>query len=594
MIPRSVIDEVVRRTDIQQLIGTYVPLRRSGSNYTGLCPFHSEKTPSFTVFTGNHEGFYCFGCGVGGDCITFIKKIENLDYTDAIRFLASRVGVTVEETQDERKGPTRERIRELNIAAARLFHAYLLDEKTGKKGMEYLTSRQISPATIKHFYLGYAPEDTGAVGAKLLKQGFTEEELLAAFICGKNSRGLYDYFRGRVIYPIVDTTKNIVGFGGRVLGDALPKYLNTSDTPAFRKRSTLFAMNYAKENCSKGLILCEGYMDVITLHQAGFTNSVATLGTSITDDHARMLSKYTKTVYLSYDSDEPGQKATLKATGALEKVGIDVKIIRMSGAKDPDEFIKKFGADAFGSLLTGSVGEFDFKLDRILAAHPGEIPEELIKASDELSSLIAEYSSSVERDLYITRVCQRTGLKEASLSEDVRRKIKKNSNIRARRDMSDAVSVANFLGDKIKPEAASNVKAAAAEDTLLALLMMYDEYRAAAARGEIQLCADDFPTAFGRKVFEAVMRLESSGGFEFSLLGGEFSDEEMSRLEALRVKREGIMNGRKVLEDAASVMKEETRKIRSGKDASTGSGDALADLLEKKRRALADAKTKKS
>ena len=594
MIPRAVIDEVIRRTDLQQLIRSYVQLRRSGSNYLGLCPFHSEKTASFTVFTGEHEGFYCFGCGAGGDAITFVKKMENLEYPEAVAFLAARVGINVEDTASGAEhGPSRERIRALNLSAARFFHSCLLDESAGKKGMEYLRARKISLSTIKHFYLGYAPESFTAVGNALRAQGFTDEELVAGFICGRGSKGPFDYFRGRVIFPIVDTSRNIVGFGGRVLDDSQPKYLNTSDTPAFRKRSTLFAMNYAKDSCADGLILCEGYMDVISLHQAGFTNAVATLGTSITDDHARIISRYAKKVFLSYDSDSAGQNATSKASAALEKVGVEVRIIRMTGAKDPDEFIKKYGKDAFSSLLEGSVGEFDFRLDRILASHPTEVPSELLKASDEISSLIAGYPSSVERDLYIAKACEKTGVRQAALSEDVARKIKKRRYDSDRRDSAGAVSIARFLGDRVNPDAAGNVRAANAEDTVLALLMMYDEYRSEVAAGTVALGSDDFFTSFGKKAFSGIMRLHSSeGGFDFSLLGEEFDVGEMSRLEGLRVRRLDMFNGREVLISSIGVLKEERSKEAAKKGSAgqgqegSGSGESLMALLEARKRAL--------
>ena len=292
LIPREIIEEIVARTDISDLIGSYVSLKRAGSNMHGLCPFHSERTPSCTVVSKSNS-FYCFGCGAGGDSISFVMKAENLDYPSAVEFLAARAGVNIPQDRNEiaQMGMSRQRVFEMNLAAAKFFRENLFDQSTGREAMQYLAEqRKLSPTIIKRFGLGFAPNDFLALTKHMKKLGFSEQELIDGFLCGKSQKGnLYDYFRNRVIFPIIDVTGNVIAFGGRVMDDSKPKYLNSSDTPGFKKSKNLFALNYAKNHCSEQIILCEGYMDVIALHAAGVENAVATLGTALTSEQARML-----------------------------------------------------------------------------------------------------------------------------------------------------------------------------------------------------------------------------------------------------------------------------------------------------------------
>jgi len=331
MIPREIIDEIVFRNDIETVIGSYVTLKRAGSNYQAPCPFHSERTPSFTVFTAT-KSFYCFGCGAGGDVISFIMRAENLDYVDALKWLADKAGISIPEdnSYEEKTGVSRKRVLELNLAAAQFFRSCLFDPKIGAEAMAYLRdNRQLDMATIKHFGLGYSPNDFVALTNRMRDLGFTDEELEAAFLAKRSQKSgrLFDLYRNRVIFPIIDTSGNVIAFGGRVMDSSEPKYLNTSDTPAFKKSRQLFALNYAKKHCAERMILCEGYMDVIALHAAGFENAVATLGTAITPDQARVFAKYTKKVIICYDSDKAGQTAANKAIRLLGEVGVDVKIL---------------------------------------------------------------------------------------------------------------------------------------------------------------------------------------------------------------------------------------------------------------------------
>ena len=405
MISPEIVEEIKYRCDIEQIISEYVPLKRAGSNLNGRCPFHSERTPSFTVFPSTRS-FYCFGCGAGGDVVTFIMKRENLDYVAALELLAARVGIEIprdKQNEEYNTGVKRERVLAMNREAARYFHACLYDKNVGASALKYLTDRGLSGAVIKHFGLGFAPDGFGALTDHLTKLGYTAEEMSAAFLCGisRKTGKPYDYFRNRVIFPIIDVTGNVVAFGGRVMDDSTPKYLNTSDTPAFKKSRNLFALNYAKGKCADRLILCEGYMDVIALHAHGFENAVATLGTAITPEQARIMAKYTKQVIISYDSDEAGQRAANKAMKLLGEVGLEVKVLRVVGAKDPDEFLKKNGSAAyekFKLLLDNSRAQFEFKLDGVLARHDINVVDERIKAASELCRIISEvYSGCLYR-----------------------------------------------------------------------------------------------------------------------------------------------------------------------------------------------------
>ncbi|MEG1849295.1 MAG: DNA primase, partial [Oscillospiraceae bacterium] len=350
MIPESFIEELKYRSDIEQIISPYVQLKRAGRHLTGLCPFHSEKTPSFVVYPEN-QSFYCFGCGAGGDVVTFVRKSENLEYLEALRFLAQKAGMTLpEDAENDEAGRMRLRILECNRESARFFHAALISP-AGEPGLAYLRRRQLSDTTIRRFGLGWAPDSWGSLHEHLLKKGFTEAEMLAAAVTRGGTRGSYDSFRGRVIFPIIDLRGAVIGFGGRILGDGQPKYLNSPDTMVFKKSRNLFALNVAKATKEPRLLLTEGYMDAIAVHQAGFDNAVATLGTALTQEQARLMAQYTGEVVIAYDSDGAGQKATVRANELLAQTGIKVRVLSMTGAKDPDEFIKANGALRFKQLV---------------------------------------------------------------------------------------------------------------------------------------------------------------------------------------------------------------------------------------------------
>lgn len=579
-IPQSFIDEVKYRNKIEDVISSYVNLKRAGSNYQGLCPFHSEKTPSFTVFP-NTETFHCFGCGAGGDVISFIMRAENLEYPGAVEFLAKRAGLEMPEEAGGAKSETvkRSRMYEMNRAAA-LFFNRMLYVPESEPAREYLKKRGLSGAAVKRFGLGFAPNSFDALRTHMHSLGYGDDELKEAFLCGKSERtgGYFDYFRGRIIFPIIDNFSNVIAFGGRALGDGKPKYLNTSDTPVFKKSRNLFALNFARNACADSLILCEGYMDVIAVHMAGFPNAVATLGTALTTEQARLMAKYTKKVILSYDSDEAGVSAAKRAIPILTDAGLEVKMLRMEGAKDPDEYIKKFGAVRFKNLLDDSQGKLDYLCDSVLNKYNILIPEEKLKAADELCDVVCGIWSDVEREIYITRIAERLSVEAANLKRDVERRMrqkKKADDVEMRRKM---VSDTLGYGDRVNREFVGHARAARAEEAIIGILLLRPELVAEIRRGVVALSPDDFVTAFNRRVFQAVMACENV--CDIGVLGQDFTVEEIDRITAMQVKRSLLTK------NDLEVLRDNVKTLKSEADGTNGSDDMedIKNLLNRKKK----------
>ena len=582
MIPHEYIEELTRRTDIVELVGSYVQLKRKGRLYGGLCPFHSEKTPSFYVYPDT-QSFYCFGCQAAGDAISFVRKINSIDYPEAVKLLAARAGMP-EPQEDDKTGRMRSRILSMNKEAARFFHACLNSTvEEARQARAYWRRRGLDDKTIARFGLGYAPDDGQALYQYLRDKGYNQQELDASGLFKRSQSGrIYCLFWKRVMTPIFDLRGNIIAFGGRVLDDSKPKYLNTSDTPAFRKSNHLFALNFAKNCCAERMILCEGYMDVIALHAAGFEFAVATLGTAITPNHARIFSKYTKQVIITYDSDEAGQNAANKAMRILGEVGMEVRVLKLDGAKDPDEYIVKFGADKFRHALDGSRTGFDYKMDNILAKYDLTVSSDRIRASGELCELIAGYQSQIERAVYIDQITKKLKIAPEILQNTVdKARTKQLAQIR-QREGRDAQNEARKFGDRVNPDAAKDPRAAAAEENLLGLLLIFPEYREEIASGRESLTGEDFTTEFNRRVFEAIMRLHGTEeGFRFELLGEEFSPEEMGRIRRMEVARQMLtQNGPTAFRTALAGL----RDLRRERDLKkTGN---LNDFLQMKRNKL--------
>lgn len=363
----SFLEQLRANTDIESVISPYVNLRRRGKNLVGLCPFHNEKTPSFTVYPENGS-FYCFGCGVGGDVITFVRRMENLDYMEAVKQLADRVGMALpEDGYDDTLAKKRTAVLAANRAAAKFFHSQLFTDR-GRHALNYFLDRGLTMKTIRHFGLGFAPDDWRALKNHLNEQGFDDILLESANLLRRSDKSgkvsYYDNFRNRVMFPIIDPRGNVIAFGGRVLDDSKPKYINTSDTLVYKKSNGVFALNFAKNGNDGKLIIAEGYMDVIALHQAGFTNAVACLGTALTKEQANLLSRYADEIILSYDADEAGQKATARALGIFGTTGMEIKVLRLTGGKDPDEIIKKYGAQRFRDIINGAANDTEYRLLR--------------------------------------------------------------------------------------------------------------------------------------------------------------------------------------------------------------------------------------
>ncbi|MBO5440673.1 MAG: DNA primase [Clostridia bacterium] len=581
IISPEIIDDIKFKNPIEDVISSYVNLKRAGSNYNGLCPFHSEKTPSFTVFPST-QSFYCFGCGAGGDAITFVMRTENLDYLSALRVLASRCGVTIPENDvltTGKKEVGRQRILEMNKEAAKFFHNCLLDEKLGAPGRKYLMNeRKLSMAVINHFGLGYAPNNFFMLHDHLKKLGYTDDEMVVGFLCGKNDRGIYDYYRNRVIFPIIDIVGNVIAFGGRVLDDSKPKYLNTSDTPAFKKSKNLFALNFAKNHCEKQLVLCEGYMDVIALHAAGIENAVATLGTAITPEQARIFSRYTKKVIISYDSDEAGQRAADKAFKLLQEVGVDVKILKMKDAKDPDEYIKKFGASSFRSVIDDSKSKFEFECEKILTKYNILNTDEKVKAGHEICIAIASYPSEIEREIYCQKMSKVLDIPKESIKRDVLSIIKRRSREAKRNEETELYRKSSGIGDRVNPSSAEFLKANKIEEAILGLMQLYPSHLKLAIE---KMKTEDFVTPLCKKIFKKIKECyEKTGKFDIAFIEENFNVDEISRITKMMAERQRLAtNGEDVLLELISSLSKE-KEISKDED----TVDSILDAIKKKKK----------
>lgn len=571
MFDSALVEEIKYRNDLVDVISSYVTLKRAGSGYTGLCPFHSEKTPSFHV-APERGFFHCFGCGAGGDVITFIMRAENLSYPEAVRFLAARAGIPLEEDRSAGGGVSRGRIRDMNRDAARFFFEKL---KESPEALAYLARRGLGSATIKRFGIGYSPNSPGALHDHMRKLGYTDEELVTGFLCGmsKKTGRPYDYFRNRIMFPVIDTTGAVIAFGGRVMDDSLPKYLNTSDTPAFTKRRSLFALNFAKNSADRGFILCEGYMDVIALHEAGFGQAVATLGTAITTEQARIMRKYTDRVLISYDSDAAGQKAAKRAFELLGEAGIDCRIIRMQGAKDPDEYIRKFGRERFAAICGESLTQFDYEMDNVLKKYDVSSDAERIKAADELSEFIAGVGSAVEREIYIGRTAEKLGLSADNVRTDVQRVMRRRGRREKDEEFTARVRHTSGMGDRVNPDRVRNLAGSSAEDVILGILLLYPE-QTAYARDSLGLRGDDFVTEFGRRLYGELLKLgETDPPGDWGMLAESFSTDEMSRINDLRISRMNLGG------DPERLLTDCVGKLRNSKKRDI----SLEDLINEKR-----------
>ena len=539
---------------IETVMGSYVQLIRRGRNYVCSCPFHSEKTPSCTVFTDN-QSFYCFGCGSGGDVITFTMKIENLSFTEAVKLLAQRSGLEIPENNsaDSRIAQRRTRIYEMNRIAANFFYTNLI-KGDDRAGLSYFADRKLLPQTIKKYGLGYAPDSWDKLTKLLSSKGYSNDEITDAWLGARSKKGsIYDIFRKRVMFPIVDLRGNIIGFGGRVLDGSQPKYLNTSQTPVFEKGSNLFSMNFAKNAETKRIILCEGYMDVIAVNQAGFENAVATLGTAITPNQARLISHYAEEVVIAYDSDNAGQKASQKAINHFSDVGIRTRIIRMEGAKDPDEYIKKFGVDRFRMLLDGSSDAIDFMLDKCEAGIDLNTEMGQVEFLNKASKILAGIESPLEREVYISRTSKKCDIPVQVLKSHIDGLLRKNTRTEKKKQWQNITAKATYTRDDMNPKAALFRKESKAEELIIHYLLRHSEdWEKISQEAPIEI----FVTDFNKKVYAALLdKMKNNDKFTVSLLTDEFTAEEMGRISGIEAKNRDITINCSVFEDCVNTLK---------------------------------------
>jgi len=525
------ISEIKYRNDLGELAGSYMQLKRRGRNLVGLCPFHGEKTPSFNIYTENGS-FYCFGCGAGGDIITFVMKIENLDYMEAVKFLAERAGMTLpEDDYDDSMGKLRTRIYEANREAARFFYSKLIS-KEGASAMGYLKSRGLADSTIRHFGLGFAPDERFALGNHLRSRGFSEAEMIAANLVfkSKSGRGVLDRFYNRVMFPIIDVRGNVIAFGGRIMSDQKPKYLNTSDTIVFNKSQNLFSLNNAKNSKSDELILCEGYMDVIALNQAGFTNAVATLGTALTADQAALMKRYCKEVVICYDADEAGQKATARAIDILRNAGLAVKVVTVPDGKDPDEFIKRHGDKghaAFQNLLDNSGNDMEYRLFKLRSRFDMTSPQGKLDYLNEGVKLLSELDNPMEREIYASRLSDETDVAKPSIMEQVNRLIKRKAKNRSKDEFTRIRTQLSGRDDKINTQHAANLRAVSAEENLIAYLVNNPDKLTYIHE---KLRPEDFSTDFNRNLYEYFSRKISANSDPMTTISADFTPDEQSKV----------------------------------------------------------------
>ena len=556
-IPSAFLDELVARSDIVDVVSDYVTLTPKGGSYWGLCPFHGEKTASFHVLP-DRQLYHCFGCGKGGGVISFVMELENLPYVDAVRLLAKRAGMEFpERDMDESSRRKRAKLLALNKEAARYFHSQL-HSPIGHEGLEYLRRRGLSKGIMTRFGLGFAPESWDSLIKAMSQKGFSKSDLLDAGLAVSNQKGgIYDRFRNRVMFPIIDLRGDVIGFGGRVLGDATPKYLNSPDSPVFNKSRNLFALNLAKTTKLGRIVLTEGYMDTISLYQAGFDCAVASLGTALTADHAKLLSRFTKEVVICYDSDSAGVQAANRAIPLLEKTGMKVRVLRVTGAKDPDEFIRKFGPDAFSRLLDQSENYVEYNLRQIQSKYDLSDPVQKTEFAREAAGMLAGLDSPVEREVYAGQVSDLTGIGKPALLQEIGRA--RNSKLWAakkkqtRRDMTPVTQVQ----PRARQMRYENTRSARAEEGILRLLML----DGGLIRETAGLEPEHFSSQYLGKIYAVLRRRLLEGrAIQLGMLEGELDREEIELLAEILRQPEALEQGSKAMADYRAILEAEGMK----------------------------------
>ena len=575
-IPPQFLDELVARTDIVDLVSESVRLTKKGNSYWGCCPFHSEKTPSFHVVP-DRQMYKCFGCGKGGGAINYVMELENLPFRDAVAVLAKRAGMAVPETGGPSAGmrERREKILEMNKQAARAFHRWLHGPE-GAEGLEYLRRRGLSKGTLTRFGLGFAPNRWDALITELAGQGYDKRDLLDAGLAVSSKEGrIYDRFRNRVIFPIIDVRGNVIGFGGRVMDDSTPKYLNSPDTPVYNKSRNVFALNIAKTSKAGRVILTEGYMDTISLHQAGFDSAVASLGTALTEEHGQLLSRYFKEAILAYDGDSAGVAAAQRAIPILGKAGLKVKVLRMRGAKDPDEFIKNFGREAFAKLLDQSENQVDYRLAQIQKKFDLSDDTQKVAFLQEAAQMISTLPSAVEREIYGGHAAQTAGVTLEAMKLEVEKALKGRLRKESKRIERENLSPVSQNQPKERELRYKNYRSARAEEGIIRLLLE-DPSLVSHMDG---LTPEEFSSELLQKVFGVILDRVSKGlDVNVAVLAGELTEHEMNHMTQVLETPHQLSNREQSIEDYIFTIRTESVQEKVRED--------QAALLEVQKRLL--------
>lgn len=572
----SFLQELRLKTDVVDLISSYVSLKKRGNTYVGLCPFHNEKTPSFTVYE-NTQSFYCFGCGAGGDSVSFMRKIENLDYIDAVKVLAQRAGMQMpDDGYDDSLSKKRRTILEINRETARFYHNYMMSEQ-GKVGLQYFLNRGLSQKTIRHFGLGYAPNKWDELLKHLKSKGYNVSDMLAAGVVRKGEKGYYDYFRNRVMTPIIDVRGNFIAFGGRVLDDSKPKYINTSDTLAYKKTNEVFGLNYAKDSGKDSLILCEGYMDVIAMHQAGFTNAVAGCGTALTNEQVRLLSRYAKEIILVYDNDEAGQKALNKAISLFDQVDIKISIPTISGGKDPDEIIKNLGRARFADMLENSSNEVEFAIMKLRRGFNLQTTQGKSQFASEAVKILAN-ATPIEQDLYLSRLADELGIEKRAFQAQLVEYSTRMAKGQKKREYNKIIDDDLRKTRKESFEADTSTVSLKAQARVIGLLMTYPDCYSLCK----DLNPDEFTAGFYKKAYETVtQRIRDNLSLELIVFNEVFTDDEMGKFTHLVSVSQNSSNPKKEFTDCINVIDNEYKKQNS-KSTSEMNDDDFRNFFSKK------------
>lgn len=579
------LNELHMRCDIEDVVSGYVQLKKRGKNFVGLCPFHNEKTPSFTVYPENGS-FYCFGCGAGGEVVSFIRRAENLDFIEAVRFLCDRVGMTMpSDGFDDSLAQKRRKIYEMNREAARFFHECLLSEK-GKTALQYYLDRGYTKKTITRFGLGYAPDEWRALLSHLRKKGYSYEDAYEANLARKSEKNgktlFFDNFCNRVIVPIIDARGNVVAFGGRVLDNSKPKYINTADTPVYKKSLGVFGLNFAKNSKEKSLILVEGYMDAIALHQAGFTNSIACLGTALTGEMAHLLSRYADEILLAYDNDEAGQKATERAMKVFSSIGMKIRVIRLSGGKDPDEILKKFGAEKIRSLIDGAENEVEFKLLKARDGLDLESSDGKVKYLTLAADILSSEKNSIAVDVYSSRLAEELGVEKTAINARINQLKKQKAYSSQRKKYEEIQRDSLSKMSKLRISTNTSVKSVRAQERIVTLIFENpDFYRTVKEK----LSADFFSVPVLERIYKAVsQRIEENASLDLTALSASLSDGEMSEFVRLSKQGERFSGTKKELLDCIEVVEsEKEREKAQSLDVSSLNNEDYAALFKKKK-----------